>query len=96
MINNSFLNNVAEEGGGVAYMNKKPLFVNNIFLGNTAFYGKDISSYPIRIQLKDVNNQTIFFLNNIKPTNDDAILNNLSINFSDDMNQIVNSTQIKK
>lgn len=96
MINNSFFNNIAEVGGGVAYINKKQLFFNNTFLGNIAFYGKDISAYSIRVRLKDENNQTIFSINNVKPANGYAIFHNISIIFLDDLNQIVNSSQIKK
>lgn len=51
--NSVFKNNQAIEGGAIQFLKKKPVLSNNTFMNNTASYGKDISSYPVRLKLSD-------------------------------------------
>ena len=88
---NNFINNSAQEGGALTYLNKKPQFSNNIFQNNSAIYGNDISSFPVRIKLfKDRNiQQTITFLSHIRPSKDDFFIDNFIIVYLDNENQTV-------
>jgi len=50
---NIFNSNVAfTEGGAVKWNDENPTFIDNTFLNNSALYGADIASFPIRIILK--------------------------------------------
>ena len=60
--NNLFLNNTSEEGGGITYNKGKPLLLsNNTFKYNFAYYGLNVSSFPIRVNLTNQNHENIFF-----------------------------------
>lgn len=50
---NNFTNNQAEiEGGAVKYISKRPRnLTENYFSNNSAIYGKNLASYPIRLRL---------------------------------------------
>lgn len=48
--NSFFANNIAgEKGGAIYYNNHRPLMVNVTFIGNSAPYGNNIASFPIKI-----------------------------------------------
>ena len=50
--NNTFINNFAsKEGGAVKWTNIMPNITDNIFTNNQAFYGNDVASFPIRLQV---------------------------------------------
>ena len=50
IINNTFQNNKAISKGGAIYYNlNRPIMSDNIFINNSAAYGQNIGSYPIRI-----------------------------------------------
>ena len=54
--NNKFSSNQAEiEGGAIKYIMKRPKIdqKSNVFDKNSALYGDDIASYPLRIKLTD-------------------------------------------
>lgn len=52
-----FINNSATfQGGAIKYDVFRPFLQDNIFLNNTALYGPDIASYPIKV--KFVNNDS--------------------------------------
>lgn len=56
---NLFSHNVAQQyGGGIRYDVYRPTFLNNTFENNTAVYGPNIASYPIKIkqQNSDIEN----------------------------------------
>ena len=54
--NNTFTNNEAKiEGGAIKWNDEMPLFINNLFLNNTAIYGKNIACFPIRMIVKVYN-----------------------------------------
>ena len=93
--NNLFLNNTSEEGGGITYNKGKPLLLsNNTFKYNFAYYGLNVSSFPIRVNLTNQNHENIFFLDAIRPSIDDYLFKNIDINYIDEDNQIVNSSII--
>jgi len=47
---NRFINNsAAVSGGAVIWKANPPSFTSNLFMGNTAVYGKDIASYAIKL-----------------------------------------------
>jgi hypothetical protein len=46
----TFTNNIAlVKGGAILFDLYPPVLVNNLFENNTALYGKDIASYPVRV-----------------------------------------------
>ena len=48
--NSSFINNSAKSSGGAVYYDVfRPNMTNNLFQNNSAPYGNDIASYPVRI-----------------------------------------------
>ena len=48
-----FIKNEAENGGGIKIKKKLPVLKDgNKFIHNTAIYGEDLASYPIRIALE--------------------------------------------
>lgn len=95
MVNNTFFNNSAFEGGAIIYTKAKPHIVSNIFQNNKAYYGDKIASFPVRIKIRNKENETITFLNNIRPSNNYPIADGLIIEFLDEMRQKVNRTTIK-
>ena len=49
LLNINFTNNLAKKSGGaISYSFKRPILSNNIFINNSAPYGPNIASYPIR------------------------------------------------
>ena len=61
---NNFTSNTAIESGGAIYYNMfRPVMLSNIFDSNTAQYGKDIASYPIRIGFSNSLSTSIYLTN---------------------------------
>lgn len=53
---NTFLNNMAfQEGGAIKWIGETPTFSNNVFFNNSAIYGANIASFPIRMTLRIYN-----------------------------------------
>lgn len=89
--NNTFANNKAMiEGGAIKWNDEMPLFLNNIFFNNSAIYGENIASFPIRIIAKLYNssdpNVTIRF-----PQKDDILYPN---NYSNTLQNISSGNTI--
>ena len=93
LINNSFYENTANEGGALKYDKKIPNFheSSNIFSKNKAIYGENIASYPIRFQI-----ESSIFGKNIdkitlekRPSNSESIFTNFTLNLIDILNQTV-------
>jgi predicted outer membrane repeat protein len=60
-----FNNNSASEFGGAIYYNLyRPTFSNNIYSGNSAPYGNNVASYPVKIVFTSTNS-TNLVLNNV-------------------------------
>ena len=59
---NNFTNNSAHiEGGALKYTSKRPLeILLNLFKNNTAVYGPNLASYPVRIRLFDENDTKLY------------------------------------
>lgn len=79
--NNIFVNNSASiEGGCVKWNDEEPLFENNTFINNSAIYGENIASFPIRLILN------FFYKNNFSdynysfPNKDENLWNNSKLN----------------
>lgn len=50
IINNTFiLNSATIKGGAISWIDVMPILINNTYLHNTAQYGNDISSFPIKL-----------------------------------------------
>ena len=77
--NNTFSNNKAIiEGGAIKWNDEMPLFSDNLFFNNSAIYGENIASFPIRIIIK-LYNSSDSNLNITFPKNDEILWqNNLS------------------
>ena len=70
----AFSNNSASEAGGAFFYDMyRPGLLNNIFYNNSASYGNNIASYPIKIKQKDSNH-------------DQVVLNNIGSGISDNIN----------
>jgi hypothetical protein len=55
-----FTNNIADEKGGAVFYNlNRPQMTNNQFQGNTALYGPNVGSYPVKIAHSISRNTTI-------------------------------------
>ena len=62
--NSSFLDNIATvDGGAIKYNFYRPEILNSTFRNNTASYGPNIASYPIKIGLKGNQDKQITFTN---------------------------------
>lgn len=60
IFNNSFLNNKAFiEGGAIKWNDEMPILLNNYFSNNSAIYGENIASFPIRIIAKLYNSSDL-------------------------------------
>ena len=58
--NNEFINNFAEMKGGTMYYDMyRPELDNNIYSNNSAQYGDNIASYPIKIKLNNIDSDLI-------------------------------------
>ena len=79
--NNIFISNEAsEEGGAIKWSSSKPFIdISNIFVENTAQYGDDLASFPIKLRLIVYTDKTmsslVFDSNSL---NESLILNNVS------------------
>lgn len=62
--NCSFLNNIAFTfGAGIYYDLYKPYLSDNIFFNNSASYGSNIASYPVKIKIKESQSDEIILKN---------------------------------
>lgn len=74
--NKFYMNTGKKQGGSIYYSKKRPLFFENEFNNNSAEYGENIASYPIRI--KSSENSTYFMIKNVIPESRSPIISNLS------------------
>ncbi|CAI2367919.1 unnamed protein product [Moneuplotes crassus] len=52
--NTTFSNNSASvQGGAIHYSLKRPDIVDSVFTGNSARYGDDLASYPVKVRIKE-------------------------------------------
>ena len=58
------MNTATESGGAINYNLYRPILNSNTFNSNIAAYGKDISSYAIKMKIKDSHTDEIR-LNNV-------------------------------
>ena len=56
-------NSAVYHGGAIRYNLFRPTFANNIFRNNSAGYGQNIASYPIKIKLKSSTSDNIQLTN---------------------------------
>ena len=89
--NQSFVNNSANQGGAIFYLDIRPNLIQNIFLNNSASYGKNIGSYPTRVKLieiiSSILNGSDFF--DARPSYDDPIFKKITLGFYDFDDQLV-------
>lgn len=101
--NNKFMTNIAKiEGGAIKWSENKPIIEeDNVFINNSAIYGKDIASYPIRMIVEFYNKtNSDKDVSATKFTNNNLVLENivtgveipydLTIKIVDSYNKIVN------
>ena len=63
-MSNQFYNNTATRMGGALYYDyRRPVLSQNTYINNTALYGHNIASYPVRIANVDNMNQSISLSN---------------------------------
>lgn len=66
-------NKAIKEGGAVKWSDEQPSFFNNSFENNSAVYGEDIASFPIRMILNFFNKSN-FSASNYLPPDKNKIL----------------------
>lgn len=76
---NFFQENSAKiEGGAIKWSDEQPLIINNTFLNNSALYGNDIASFPLRLILNVyLRNQTKMIP---EPNKNEVLKQNSSVN----------------
>ena len=89
--NELFQNNSAKEGGAILYLDSRPNFISNIYEINSAKYGPNIGSYPVKAKLIELNSDMLEGPNfeNGRPSSDIPIFNKIGLNFYDFDNQEV-------
>ena len=64
-MDSTFIGNTAvRQGGALNYNYVRPSFRNNLYQNNSALYGPDIASYPVKIKLVN-STQDEVYLNNV-------------------------------
>jgi hypothetical protein len=64
IVMNSFKYNLADRNGGaISWKHFQPIIQDNLFINNTAQYGNDIASFPLRVVLIDNYNSSLFIIN---------------------------------
>jgi len=62
--NSTFTNNIAlTKGGAIMYTFYRPTLIKNTFTTNTASYGQNIASYPVKVSVKDSPDDSIELTN---------------------------------
>ena len=56
-------NSAVYHGGAIRYNLFRPNFTNNVFINNSAGYGPNIASYPIKIKLRNSSSDNIQLTN---------------------------------
>ena len=51
-------NNAVLDGGAIRWAYNQPSFIKSSFLQNTAFYGKDVASFPVRMRTQFISKET--------------------------------------
>lgn len=83
-----FINNSAtSQGGAIKYDVFRPYLQDNIFTNNTALYGPDIASYPIKVKFVNNDSDKMEFVNVASGIQADQIF---SLGLYDHDNQIMN------
>jgi len=80
-------NSASVSGGAIKYDSLRPHMDNNSFINNSAVYGPNIGSYPVRIKIKGTNTDQII-LNNVGSGVDEDL--NIEMALYDYDNQIFN------
>ena len=95
-INSSnFTNNkVIYYGGAIKYDLYRPTFISNIFNNNSAGYGSDIASYPIKIKIKDSNSDLIQLTNVGSGVVYDKIITFVLVDYDNQINTLDDSSLI--
>lgn len=80
---NNFINNKAlHEGGAMKWNDEKPVFVNNTFENNSAIYGENIASFPIRMIFNFFNKSNFSRTTYLPPNRNEILWNNTHSNIS--------------
>ena len=92
----SFINNIAIQQGGAIYYNfRRPHILNTFYSNNTALYGPNIASYPVRIVFNNSANDSMRLTDVVSGA---AYSNKLNLTIIDYDNQVMNllsNSQIK-
>ena len=80
------------QGGAIKYSLKRPIFYGNGFSTNNANYGKEIASYPIRINM--ISSSYLFVIANVTPNLHKNMVSQLNFELLDYDNQTVNDNSI--
>ena len=92
----TFINNVASVQGGAIYYNyRRPELSSFSFSNNTAPYGPDIGSYPVRIASSDMIDEPIMITNVASGIVYNEILKLLLVDYDGQTMNLVNNSQIK-
>jgi predicted outer membrane repeat protein len=91
----SFKSNTASVQGGAIYYNyKRPTFSNVMYQNNSAEYGRDIASYPVKIQVENSESDELVLSDVGSGVKLDTPLNLKLVDFDNQTIVLDNSTQI--
>ena len=85
----------SEQGGAIYYNFRRPQFLNNTFTNNTASYGSNIASYPVRVVMDGMMDQNIELNNVASGLVYSETVKLLLVDFDNQEMNLVNDNQIK-
>ena len=88
-------NTATQQGGAIYYNFRRPQFLNVSYSNNTALYGNDIASYPVRIVMDGMMDQNIEFDNVASGITYSETVRLLLVDYDNQTMNLVNSSQIK-
>ena len=87
-------NSAVYHGGAIRYNLFRPTFANNVFVNNSAGYGPNIASYPIKIKLRNSSSDNIQLTNVGSGVVYDETLEFALVDYDNQINELDNSSLI--
>lgn len=86
---NLFINNTAKVGGAISYVRSRPKINFCNFSNNSAVYGENIASYPIKIKLHELKFGVGQNFPSVRPSSDTPLISKLTLGLYDIDSQLV-------
>ena len=92
----SFVNNVATQQGGAIYYNfRRPFILNTLYSNNTALYGPNIASYPVRIVFNNSVNDPMRLTDVVSGAAYSHQLNLTIVDYDNQVMNLLSNSQVK-